>query len=258
MRRCRFALFTLIELLVVIAIIAILAAMLLPSLAKARDRALTAQCSSNTKQIGSLFALYVGDSDDFYPFSLTGNMRVPGLTTYPMMWCNVIRYMYLTGSARNIANQQLFLCPARRLKYPLNDDTQGQYIAYGYNYRNLGTGNRRGMAPGTTRQTMVRGASRMILAVDTMVWTGTPTNQMISQWYNPYYVIEDNVIGAGAKAYAPDFCHGGGANVLRVDGHVDSVRGLRGNPAVSYGAGAVFAAYSADNNPWTIDGKKGY
>src|SRR5436190_12490093 len=56
--------FTLIELLVVIAIIAILAAILFPVFAQAREKARSAQCLSNLKQVAMATRMYSQDYDE--------------------------------------------------------------------------------------------------------------------------------------------------------------------------------------------------
>lgn len=92
--------FTLIELLVVIAIIAILAAILFPVFAKAREKARTASCQSNLKQIGIALKMYVQDYDE------TGPNAYYAVGSQVMYFVNQL-HPY-------IKNKQLWACPSEK------------------------------------------------------------------------------------------------------------------------------------------------
>ncbi len=74
--------FTLVELLVVISVIGILAAILLPSLARAREAARRTACQNNLRQFGLVFAMYAGENDgDFPPPAPFGSVRADSLSS---------------------------------------------------------------------------------------------------------------------------------------------------------------------------------
>jgi prepilin-type N-terminal cleavage/methylation domain-containing protein len=111
--------FTLIELLVVVAIISLLVAILLPSLAKAKELAKQAVCMSNLKNFGLAMHMYTGENDGFFPSS--GGFESGQSPTTPYYYTNNWMYVlapYLDGNTRvyncwyNTPAGSIWTCPS--------------------------------------------------------------------------------------------------------------------------------------------------
>lgn len=104
--------FTLLELLVVIAVIAILAALLLPVLARSKQKTLQTQCTSNLKQVALAIHLFADDNADTLPgpswqgFYYTYNQDNERLLYY------LAPYFSLPGPSSLLQTGMVATCPA--------------------------------------------------------------------------------------------------------------------------------------------------
>jgi prepilin-type N-terminal cleavage/methylation domain-containing protein/prepilin-type processing-associated H-X9-DG protein len=118
--------FTLIELLVVIAIIAILAGLLLPALAKAKQKGQATICLNDLKQSGLAMLMFADENDDMIPRGT--NMTTPNLGNSKHWWLEFMSYVPKGGAEKNNRNIKIFMCPS----YPIPNNTpnKSQVVTY--------------------------------------------------------------------------------------------------------------------------------
>jgi len=118
------AAFTLIELLVVIAIIAILASLLLPALAKAKQKAEGASCLNNTKQLVLAWLTYSGDFNERLAYNKPGSGGVADTNNWvanTMSWgsdpqnTNVNLLKLASLGPYTAKNTGVYKCPADKV-----------------------------------------------------------------------------------------------------------------------------------------------
>jgi prepilin-type N-terminal cleavage/methylation domain-containing protein/prepilin-type processing-associated H-X9-DG protein len=203
--------FTLIELLVVIGIIAIFAAMLLPALARAKERAYTIQCNGNLHQIGLGMFLFADDNNSLFPLS---GGTIPWDPANPNADTNGWTQQIISY----VQNTNVYHCPANFV--------QPAALHSPFNYFN---GVRAAFVAAGNQGAAVN--AKKILFPTAQVLSG----DTIGSDFNPVDCDKDdytqNCVGGAANGLPWEEwqVHSGGQNLLFTDGHAKWYKGYDTN-----------------------------
>ena len=209
--------FTLVELLVVIGAISILAALLLPTLAKAKDRAQATVCKNNLRQIGVALTMYA-DEQHCYPPRWNGKTNKAEIGGWTSLLAPYIKVSWTNRS---------FHCPSF-LSHggQIRPDRNRGLTSGSYSYNWLGSS-----FPKTRRDvTLGLGRNPKDGSKEPTVWAPSEMYAIADarpDWTGPRYVGRffgsDTMVlyhfYAGLNEYSPPHAEGKSYNVLFVDGH---------------------------------------
>jgi len=221
MRACRRERgFTLAELMVVCALVGVLAALLAPALARAFEIADETACASNLRQIGFAVALYLKDSGgEFFPvresrpggvlwyfgFEPGGSAsRGEGRRTLDRTQARLYPYLQ--------SYETVEICPAFDYNGAYKPKYEGKWWTYGVNLELAGMTRGRSLlqvrGPDAARTVVFADAAQ----VNTFQAPASASNPLIEEWF---------YVQPGARYV--HFRHGGRANVLMADWHIESL-----------------------------------
>ncbi len=209
--------FTLIEMLVVIAIIALLISLVVPVTGRALERARSASCASNLRQMGIAHMAFTAENRGYMiPAAKIDRYRPNAPTVSTHFWFHALEPFMGSegpphGSTHGLNRPAWQRCPSKRMRI-----TDGRMIGYGWNYTSFGMD--------TWDSAEYAGANRrafssmdMVSRPSNTILIGCSTDNVDASPHVHMYVYQGTpgqILGTWPSR------HNGGGNFLHVDGHL--------------------------------------